>query len=299
MSLLNAVTTGRQIGPQVHVIAGVNGVGKTTWAASFPKVLLIDLEKGSEHLEVARIPAEKVPDLAAFRALLKELVTTKHDYQTLAIDSVEALEGLICDAVCVEGKVASIELYESGYGKGYVRSREIMREIMMDIRKLQAKGMTTILVGHTQIKSHTDPATNQTYDRVIMRCNDKMAALIRDLADNVFYASYKVFTTEQKGRTRAFGDGQRVMFTQWRAGFDAKNRLELPLELPLSYDAFAEACKIEPQAKTEDLISDINAMSEKLDPALKKDVEEMLKNFKNNPAKLREVKNRLMKFSAA
>ncbi len=68
-----------------------------------------------------------------------------------------------------------------------------------------------------------------------------MAALIRDLSDNVLFATYKVFTNEEKGRTRAYGDGQRVIFTQWRPCADAKNRLDLPFELPLSYDAFIDA----------------------------------------------------------
>lgn len=299
MSLLSMVTSGRQIGPQIHTIAGNNGVGKTTWAASFPKCLLVDLEKGSSHINVTRVPAEKIPNLAAFKELLVEMKSSVHEYQTLAIDSVESLEGLISDFVCAEGKVTSLEDFGGGYGKGYVRTREIMREIMLSFRDLQSKGMTIVLVAHTQVKTHTDPATNQTYDRVIMRCNDKMAALIRDLSDNVFYATYKVFTIEKNNKTKAFGDGQRIMFTQWRPGFDAKNRLELPLELPLSYDAFAEACNLQPEANVDTLVSEINAMSEKLDEAMKTSVKEMLKKFKGNATKLKEVKTRLMKYTAA
>lgn len=298
-SILSSVTTGKCIGPQIHTIAGNNGVGKTTWGASFPDVLIADLEKGSEHLDVARVPADKLNTLAAFRVFLKELIDTNHKFKTLVIDSAEALEGLISDGVCLEGKVASIELYEGGYGKGFTRTREIMREIFGDFRLLQSKGMTIVIVAHTQVKQHNDPATNQTYDRVIMRCNDKMAALIRDLSDNVFYATYKVFTTKEKGKTKAFGDGQRVMYTQWRPGFDAKNRLDLPLELPLSYESFMEACGSQPENNSETLISDINQMSEKVEENLKATVKQQVEKFKNNPAKLREIKNRLMKYAAA
>jgi hypothetical protein len=296
MSLLNAVTSGKQIGAQIHVIAGHNGVGKTTWAAQFPKVLIIDLENGSAHIDVQRVPSEKVPNLTVFREYLSELVNEKHDFQTVAIDSVEALETLINKAVCQEYKVESIE--DCGYGKGYARTREIMGEIMRDLGKLKAKGITSILVAHTQVKAHTDPTTNQTYDRVIMRANDRFAAVIRDLADNIFFATYKVFTTKDGNKTKAFGDGQRVMYTQWRAGFDAKNRLELPLELPLSYDAFMEACGEQSEANADTLVEDINAMAEKLDDKLKATVAEQLKKFKDNPIKLKEVKNRLMKYVA-
>jgi hypothetical protein len=298
MSFLSSVTSGRQIGAQIHVIAGHNGVGKTTWAASFPQVVILDLEDGSAHLDVERISSASIPDLTAFRGVLAELLEMKHKYLNIAIDSVEALEGLIMDAVCKEGNVDSIEEYEGGYGKGYVRVREIMREIMHDLIKLKAKGVTTILVAHTQVKAHTDPASNQTYDRVIMRANDKMAALIRDLADNVFYATYKVFTTKDGNKTRAFGDGQRVMYTQWRPGFDAKNRLDLPLEVSLSYEAFIEECTNKSEANVDVLVEEIQAMSETLDDKMKAAVADQLKKFKGNSAKLKQVKDRLMKYVA-
>lgn len=297
-SILGSVTTEKNIGAQFHVIAGNNGVGKTTWAASFPGALILDLENGSRHLKVARISSEALPDLESFKKVLKELISTDHAYKTIGVDSAEALEGLINDAVCKEGGVKSIELYDGGYGKGYVRSRELMREIIADFRTLQAKGITVVLVAHTQVKSHTDPASNQTYDRVIMRCNDKMAALIRDMADNVFYATYKVHTTVDKNKkTKAFGDGQRVMFTQWRPGFDAKNRLNLPLELDLSYEAFVEATSVQADPKT--LIQEITEMSSKAPEDIKPLIAQQVEKFKNNPAKLEEIKNRLMKYQAA
>jgi hypothetical protein len=174
----------------------------------------------------------------------------------------------------------------------------MMREIIESFRQLQSIGITTILVAHTQVKSHTDPASNQTYDRMIMRCNDKMAALIRDMADNVFYATYKVFTTTENKKTKAFGDGQRVLYSQWRPGFDAKNRLELPLEMPLSYDAFVEACANTTEDMS-DVINDIQEMKSTLDEAMKKTVDEQIEKFRNNPSKLKEIKNRLLKYVAA
>jgi hypothetical protein len=297
VSFLSVVTTGKQIGPQIHVITGNNGVGKTTWAASFPKTLIVDLEKGSDHLNVARIGSDKVTDLNSFRGLLGELCDSKHSYLTLAIDSVEALEGLISDAVCTEGNVKSIESFDGGYGKGYVRARELMREIFVQFRSLQSKGMTIILIAHTQVKSQSNPATNQTYDRVIMRCNDKMAALIRDMADNVFFATYKVFIEEDKNKKiKAYGDGQRIMYTQWRPGFDAKNRLELPLEIPLSYDAFIEKCNEGQNLDPETLIKEIKEMALGVDAELKSKVDHQIEMNKKDVLKLKEVKNRLMKY---
>jgi hypothetical protein len=294
MSLLSNVTSGKQIGAQIHVIAGVNGVGKTTWAAQFPNCLIIDLENGSGHLDAQRLSAEKVPNLTVLREVLAELIDGKHDYQTITIDSVEALDVLINKAVCQEYKVDSLE--DCGYGKGYARSRELMVDMMREFLKLKAKGITVILVAHTQVKPHTEPATNQTYDRWIMRLNDKSAAIIRDYADNIFFATHKVYTTIEGGKTKAYGDGQRVMYTGWRAGYDAKNRLELPHELPLSYDAFVEACEAKAGDTTEAILEDIQEMAESVDEKLRATVAEQLEKYKNDRAKLKEIKNRLMKY---
>lgn len=298
MGLLSTVTTGKQIGAQIHVIAGNNGVGKTTWATAHPNSLLADLENGSSHLDVARIPHTQLQSLEAVRSVIKELLETNHGYKNFVIDSVESLESLVFKKVCLDGNVDSIEKYDGGYGKGYTRSREIMTEIMSDLQRLKEKGISSILIAHTQVKTVSDPATNQTYDRVIMRCNDKMAAIIRDLSDNVFYATYKVLTTKDNGKTKAFGDGQRVMYTQWRPGFDAKNRLELPLELPLSYEDFAAAADKKSEIDTNELMADIVQMSHGVDKDLKASVNIQVEKFKTNPAKLREIKNRLMKYVA-
>lgn len=297
MSILESVTTGKRVGAQIHTIFGQNGVGKTTFAASFPKPIVLDLEDGSKHIDVARLGSDKLTDFAKVRGALAELINSKHDFQTVVIDSAESLEALIFDAVCAEGKVTSIEEYGGGYGKGYTRGREILRDVMNDLKVLQSKGITTIIVAHTQTKTHTDPTSNQSYDRIIMRMNDKMAAVVRDLSDNVLFATYKVFTTQDKNKkTQAFGDGQRILLTQWRPGYDAKNRLELPPELPLSYEAFVEAANKD--VKVDDLVSDIRAMAEKVDASLKTTVEEQLEKFKGDLAKLKQVKNRLMKYVA-
>lgn len=296
MSILSKVTNGKQIGAQIHVIAGDNGVGKTTWAASFPDVLIIDLENGSRHLPVARIPSEEVSNYLALRDALKDLKESAHAYKTIAIDSAESLEAIINKHVCTEEGVESIE--DLGYGKGYAKAREFMEEVMYDLQEIQRKGITSIIIAHTQIKSKTDPAANQTYDRVIMRCSDKLAAIIRNLSDNVFYATYKVHTTKDTStnKTKAFGDGHRVMYTGWRPGFDAKNRLELPHELPLSYDAFVEACLGNEESSPEVILSEIKEITVALDDVMKKRVAEQIEKSQGNTARLKQVKDRLIAY---
>lgn len=205
MGILEKATEGIDIGAQIHAVIGDNGVGKTTWGVSFPNTICFDLENGSRHLKgFKRIKASEVPDLETLRAALKELKDDVHPYKNVVIDSVESLEGMISDFVCKEGGVKSIELYAGGFGNGFTRTREVMREIIeQDLRALQAIDISTVLVGHTQTKNKADPISNTSYDRVIMRCNDKMGAVVRDLADNVLYVTHKVLTVTEKNKTKA------------------------------------------------------------------------------------------------
>ncbi len=293
------ISTGKKNGAQIHVIAGTNGVGKTTWATSFPDSILLDIENGSNHLDVSRVEHQDLKTLDQVKENIKLIASGNHKFKTLVIDSVEALESLIFDFVCTEGGVNSIEKYDGGFGKGMVRSREIMREIMISLQDLKAQGISSILVAHTQVKPHTDPAQNQTYDRIIMRANDKMAAIVRDLADNVFYASFKVHTAIDGGKTRAFGDGQRVLYKAWRAGFDAKSRIPgIPFELPLSYTAFKEACDSKPDLNAEKLLEEIKQISQGIKSDVKATILNHADKFKTNPEKLQDIKTRAMSYLA-
>lgn len=290
MSLLNSVSSGKQVKAMIHTIFGLPGVGKTSWAAQFPKCLIIDLEKGSHHLDVDRL--DNIDSLDAFRSLIDELVISDHKYQTIAVDSIESLELLICDWVCKEGGVETIEKYEGGYGKGYQRSREIMREIMGSLRKLTDKDITVILVGHSQVKTHNDPAENTSFDRHVMRVNDKMGAVIRDLSDNVFFACHKVNTYKDQGKVRAISDGERVLRTEWRASFDAKSRMNLPFEIPLSYHAFIAASESNKPKSLEDLRSEVEQMIAGLDAETKPKAQTALDKAKTIE-ELISIKNRI------
>jgi hypothetical protein len=232
MSILKNASSGIIEQKKIDVIYGPNKVGKTTLASQYPSPFFADIEKGSLHLNVTR--DTEINDLTKYRSIVTALLTESHPYKTFVTDSVEALEGLICDAVCTEGKVKSIELFGGGFGKGFMRTREIMREVMSDLRKLaEVKGMNVVLLGHSQQKTFTDPVANVQYDRYTMRVNDKMGSIIKDLADNIFFITYRVYTSTEQGKTQAFSTDDRVLKTTWTAAYDAGNRSDLPPEVVL------------------------------------------------------------------
>lgn len=297
MGILDSVTTEPKVQGSVTTLTGLNGVGKTEVIAraSLAKKLLFNLESGANHLALPKIDADKIKTFSALRKAFTELANTKHDYTLIGVDTMDIVEHLATQELLDEHSGKSIETVGGGFGKGYVFLREKIRDFMGDCRVLAEKGIDVFLLAHTQVKTYSDPTNSAQYDRYVMRCNDKVASIIKDLSDNVFFATYKVYVTEaESGKTKAVGDGQRVMFTEWRPAFDAKNRQSLPFELPLSYDAYKTASLSKYAPSAQELEESIGQMLPAIkDGALAEKVHMSVKDAKGDVTKLVAIKARL------
>src|SRR5262245_38260062 len=99
------------------------------------------------------------------------------------------------------------------------------------------------LIGHAQIKSFQDPELPTAYDRYQLKINDKAAALVREAADAVLFARFETELVKTNGKTRARGEGNRIVYTESRPGWDAKNRFNLPFVMPLDWKTFGDAIR--------------------------------------------------------
>jgi hypothetical protein len=206
-----------------------------------PNAVFIGAEKGTEQLDVARFPqTESIGELMAQVRALQQ--TEKHDFDSVVLDSLDWVEPLIWKAVCDEGKVETIEQYAGGYGKGYVRALDLWRTLLREFAVLNDR-MHVLLIGHAQIKSFQDPELPTAYDRYQLKFNDKAAALVREAADAVLFARFETELVKTNGKTRAYGEGNRIMYTESRPGWDAKNRFDLPFCMPLDWKTFGDAIR--------------------------------------------------------
>lgn len=82
-----------------------------------------------------------------------------------------------------------------------------------------------------------------SYDRYELKLGQKTgsktAPLVKEWADMVLFANYKTLVmTTDNGKKKAQG-GERVMYTNHRPAWDAKNRHGLPDEMPFHYAGIA------------------------------------------------------------
>ncbi len=106
------------------------------------------------------------------------------------------------------------------------------------------RGMMVVLIAHAKIERFENPETDP-YDRYSPRLNKHASALVQEWCDEVLFASYKVHTKQtdegfDKTRTRGIGTGDRILRTTERPAHMAKNRLNLPEEMPLDFRVYAE-----------------------------------------------------------
>lgn len=240
---LNAITKGGTLKPPRTLIYGPAGVGKTTFGASAPKPIFLPIEDGLGLIEVDAFP--KPTSYLEVREALDELINQEHDYRTLVVDSLDWLEPLIWMHTCEQNKWASIE--QPGYGRGYVEALKYWREFLDRVNYLRdTKRMATVLIAHSAVRKFEAPDAD-AYDRYIIKLQNKASDLVAEHSDAIFFATMKVSTVkvEDRGRvrTRGKGDGERIMYTEERPAWIAKNRYGLPPEMALDWSQFMAELK--------------------------------------------------------
>ena len=241
VKLLEQITTGRSPAPRRLMLYGTHGVGKSTFASRAPKPVFIQTEDGLGEIECDKFPLAATFDEAM--QALSELYTDKHGFRTVVVDSLDWLERLIWSEVCRKRNVESIE--DIGYAKGYVFALTQWREFLEGLTALRNdKGMMIVLIAHARIERFENPET-ESYDRYVPRLHRLASQVVQEWCDEVLFASFRVLTRQMdegfdRKRTRGIGTGERILRTVERPAHVAKNRLNLPEEMPLDWNAYAQ-----------------------------------------------------------
>ena len=219
-------------------IYGPEGAGKTTFAAQFGGAVFIDTEGSTRHMDVARFdPPDELSDVIN---QIQYVISHPKEIGTLVIDTVDWLEKLIFNAVCVENKWKSIE--DPGYGKGYVAAKQKMQQILEMLDQVIALGVHVVMVCHSMVRKFEQPDEMSSYDRYMLKLNEKnIAPLIKEWVDILLFVNYKtdVIKNDKTKTTKGVGGQKRVMYATHTAAWDAKNRFGLPDEMPFDYNQIA------------------------------------------------------------
>lgn len=251
MSYLATVISGnnaRQAGQRI-VVAGVEGVGKTTLACDAPKSLLIPLEAGAEAIRTARLP-NQITTWADVQGVAYELIAAAKAGKikrgsSLVWDTATALERLTQDETLrVDvagakkfGKGHNMATAHEGYGKAYQVARNYFSEWLgwMDQLSLYG-GINNIVTCHVFAAMIVDPTQGeyQSFDLLLHTPKDQKNYGARELltqwADCVGFLHSPLIVIKNEGdkNSRGISANQGRMLAVDRApAYTAKNRYGL------------------------------------------------------------------------
>jgi hypothetical protein len=239
------------------VIEGETGAGKTTFACSShtkkEPVFIINADDGGENVFHKTginlihdcIPTGDVKENAdkwdQLMETLREIAGEKSGIKRIIIDSVDKVEILAQAKVCSLHKLSHIE--DMGYGKGFSYSRGEMAKLLSGLNYLRdTQDIQPILVCHTQVRTINKP-TMEPYDSFVLKLHRSLCGDIMEWADVILFVAFETIVKKidsgfNRKDSRAIQSGKRFLYTSGSMGVDAKNRFDLPAEIPADWDGY-------------------------------------------------------------
>lgn len=222
-------TSGRVSKAQRIVLYGTGGIGKSTLAAFLPAPAFIDVEHGTEELNVLR--DSTCTDWPSLRGKLASLEAKPQEgVRTIVIDTMTTAEEFAREYVVEtrpneKGKrVDSIEGY--GWGKGWQFVYDEVTGLLADLDRIVAKGVNVCMIAH-DVPSVVPNPSGEDFLRWEPRLynGDKnhkgsVRERIKEWADHVLFIGYDVAVEDGKAR----GGGSRTIWSYELPTHIAKSR---------------------------------------------------------------------------
>lgn len=251
-----------QIEPMKVLIYGVEGIGKTTFASKFPDPIFIDTEGSTGFIN-----ARKLPNPTSWTMLLDELEDIKSEPRgkTLIIDTLDWAERLAKKYLMDKNKWAAID--STNYGSRYVALSDEIGKLLNKLTEIKDVGINIVLTAHAETKKHELPDEMGQYDKYTLKLEKRDAGLTKEWADMILFFNYKTtIISDSKSNSKKATGGQRVMYTTHKPAWDAKNRLGLPDELPIDFEAIRELFEAKTGMSTTQIKSESNTQTQQQVP---------------------------------
>lgn len=205
----------------VTMIYGRQGVGKTTFGASFPDAILFSCERVSKAIEAFDFNAEAggVRDWAVFRRGVELLEANPGRFATVIVDTIEAAYRACLRWVCDQRGIEHPHDVND-YGKTW---DAITTEMGATLDRIWATGRGIVFTAHAQEVEFT-AHSGEKFTRIQPHVSGPAMKYLRAKTDNILFAEWV------RG---ADGNPLRILITEGDEVVEAKHAGGLPRFIPL------------------------------------------------------------------
>lgn len=233
--------------PPAIVFNAVEGFGKTSYIAYAPNaaILMARGERGYTTLlgagRVPKIPHVSIDSWADALAVVDGLADDPQGIKFLGFDALGGFERLCHEYVC--NRDFGGDWGEKGFGsfqKGYEVSVTEWLKLLVKLDALRDRhGIAPVMLSHSKVATFKNP-DGADFDRYVSDVHQKTWAATAKWADLILFG--KFFTVVQQKdnnvlkKGKGIGGTDRVVYTERRDAWDAKNRYGLPPEIDMPND---------------------------------------------------------------
>lgn len=293
-SWLSTVTTGKEVKPHLVLIYGKEGVGKSTFGSEAPNPIFLALEDGTGEINTSR---GVIASTDMLKQALRELISEKHGFQTIVLDTLDALETIIHrEIVKADSKAKSIESAAGGYGKGFGVALTMFNEIIDLLEEARKKrGLNVILIAHDRVYDFHDPRLQESYKVYDIKLHQKASDRFKEYVDAVLFATTDddALTNSDDKLTVTSLSEDNIIHTRAAPGWSAKNRFGLPKKMKLNWTDYDLAVRTSRAGDKEAVLGDIEGLLLRVPDETREKVVESIAKAGENVSQLVRILDRL------
>lgn len=309
-SRLSEVKTGIIESPERVFLYGQEGVGKSTWLATCPGIIVLGETDGTRRLDIARYPSPNMWSWGYVLDATEDIMNEQHQFKAIGIDGLDWLEPMCWDCVCQEGdaKGPRRSIKDFGFQEGYVAALGKWRDLQARLDRLRReRGMHVIVTAHSVVKTQTLPGSDVPFDHyepaLYSGKNASSSGLWKGWCDHLLFAHHDDLVKPNasgKGKGVAIGTDERIVETRHTASWDAKSRYPLPEQMPLEsgWQGLMDAIGTSAPNESSTIVAQINFLLERIgDDSLTSNVKETAAYSGSNSVELTRLLNRVTQIS--
>jgi hypothetical protein len=245
MSILNKIMITESGAPRITVY-GKPGIGKSTFASTFPKPLFL-LTENPELPNINALPVAK--SFSEIWENVKQLLAIEDfPFETIVLDSISKLDALVISHILENEpdsksgkKVTTLAAACGGYGAGFARAQSIHRAFKTMMDRFKDKGVAIVYISHSAVIKHKSPDSEDYDIYSIVMNHDKSREIYIDDVDAVLFCKLRAFVTEnESGRAMVKSTGDRIIVAGINESHVSKNRFGIDNEIPMTFEALAK-----------------------------------------------------------